>query len=176
MPRIIWFSIALISLALVLTPASNAQFKPFLLPEFTQQGTQSWINSSPLIKLDLKGQVVMLDVWTFGCWNCYRSFPWLNSLEHAFGDLKVVGIHSPEFDFEKNKSSVTQKVKEFKITHPVMLDNDFRYWKQLNNRYWPSFYLIDKTGLVRYRFIGEVHGDTSKSRDIEKAIQILLTE
>jgi thiol-disulfide isomerase/thioredoxin len=175
MYRILFFSVALVGLALMLTPA-NAQFKPFALPEFTEQDPKSWINSGPVDKSDLKGSVTIVDVWTFGCWNCYRSFPWLNSLTHTFKDLKVIGIHTPEFDFEKDKSNVLKKVKEFKLTHPVMMDNDFRYWKKLNNQYWPSFYLVDKKGIVRHLFIGEVHGDTKKSKKIEQAIKGLLSE
>jgi len=156
----------------------SAQITPFPLPEFTQTNKNQWINSPPVKKAALEGKVVLIDFWTFDCWNCYRSFPWLNSLERKYRDAKfsVIGIHTPEFEHEKVFSSVKKKTLEFKLTHPVMMDNDFVYWRKLNNKYWPSFYLVDKSGLVRYRFIGETHSDTKKSKAIEDAIYQLLQE
>ena len=160
-----------------ISPA-NAKVKAYSLPEFTQTSADAWINSPPLSKSDLKGKVTVMDIWTFACWNCYRSFPWLNSLENKYKskNFQLVGIHTPEFDHEKNRSAVEAKVKEFKLHHPVMMDNDFAYWQKLNNQYWPTFYLIDKQGQVRYRFIGETHGNTRKSNAIESAIELLLNE
>lgn len=119
-----------------------------------------------------------MDIWTFACWNCYRSFPWLNRLENKYSNrpFQVVGIHTPEFDYEKNRSAVESKVKDFKLHHPIMMDNDFAYWEKLNNQYWPTFYLIDKQGQVRYRFIGETHSNTRQSNAIESAIELLLNE
>lgn len=157
---------------------ANAELTPFPAPEFTQKSEQAWINSSPLSINALKGSVILMDIWTFACWNCYRSFPWLNSLENKYKskNFQLVGIHTPEFDHEKNRSAVEAKVKEFKLHHPVIMDNDFAYWQKLNNQYWPTFYLIDKQGQVRYRFIGETHGNTRKSNAIESAIELLLNE
>ncbi|MGR6873048.1 redoxin family protein [Pseudomonas sp. HK3] len=152
--------------------------EPTPLPEFTQTQPQNWLKSKPLKKSDLKGKVVLMDIWTFSCWNCYRSFPWLNSLATSFkqDDFQVIGIHSPEFDHEKKPQAVLKKMDEFKLEHPVMIDNDFTYWRALNNQYWPTFYLIDKTGSIRYRFIGETHADTAKAKKIEQAIALLLAE
>ena len=156
----------------------NAQVKPHPLPEFTQTEPHAWINSEPLSKEDLLGKVTLMDIWTFACWNCYRSFPWLNSLETKYTDkpFSIIGIHTPEFDHEKDRSAVEKKAKEFKLHHAIMMDNNFAYWKKLNNQYWPTYYLIDKKGMVRYRFIGETHADTRKSEAIESAIEILLSE
>ena len=152
--------------------------EPKPLPEFTQTQPEDWLKSKPLTKADLKGHVVLMDIWTFACWNCYRSFPWLNQLEEKFDNpkFKIIGIHSPEFDYEKNPTAVLRKMNEFKLHHPVMIDNYFSYWKALSNQYWPTFYLIDKNGNIRYRFIGETHTNTQQSHKIENAINLLLSE
>lgn len=147
-------------------------------PEFTATAADDWINSPPLRMDSLKGQVVLLDVWTFGCWNCYRSFPWLRDLEARLGPrgLKVIGIHSPEFEPERDGAAVRLKAREFGLTHPIMLDNDFRYWKALNNRYWPAYYLIDRDGRIRARFVGETHAGTAQAQAIEGTIEKLLAQ
>lgn len=152
--------------------------KPRPLPEFTQKSPSQWINSPPLTVGQLRGSVVLLDFWTFDCWNCYRSFPWLNDLEQRYQDegLQVIGIHTPEFDHEKTRANVVAKTQQFKLHHPVMLDNDFAYWKALNNRYWPAYYLIDKQGNIRASFIGETHANDANARRIELAIIELLAE
>lgn len=151
---------------------------PVPLPEFTSQSPQAWLQSEPLSVQDLRGQVLLLDVWTFDCWNCYRSFPWLNQLAHQYESkgLRVIGIHSPEFDHEKDPDRVLQKAREFKLDHPILIDNDFRYWRALNNHFWPTFYLVDKQGNLRARFIGETHAGDSNAQQIEAMIQKLLAE
>ena len=152
--------------------------QPIPAPEFTQQNAEDWLQSSPLKLADLKGKVVLIDFWTFECWNCYRSFPWLNALEKELKDkpFQVIGVHSPEFPHEKNPVAVAKKMKEFELQHPVMIDNDFKYWRAMNNRYWPAFYLLDGEGNIRFRFIGETHRDTKKSAEVSRAIQVLLSE
>ena len=148
------------------------------LPEFTRQQPDAWINSKPLVVNELKGKVVLVDVWTFGCWNCYRSFPWLKDLEarYASQGLQVVGIHTPEFEREKLRQNIVNKVREFGLQHPVMIDNDFSYWRALNNRYWPSYYLVDRQGIVRHHFVGEMHQNTAKAQRIDQQIEQLLSE
>ena len=150
----------------------------FALPEFSETSIEDWINSAPLSVEDLRGNVILVDVWSYGCWNCYRSFPWIHTLEERFGEdgFKVVGIHTPEFDREKNRDNVVAKTIEFKVTHPVMLDNDFTYWRALNNRYWPTFYIVDKQGIVRGRFIGETHVGDTRAQQVEQLITALLAE
>lgn len=147
-------------------------------PEFTHAETADWLNSEPLRIADLRGSVVLIDFWTFECWNCYRSFPWLNSLEDRFEDdgLIVIGVHSPEFERERDRQAVLAKVREFGLDHPVMIDNDFSYWRAMGNQYWPSFYLIDKQGAVRYRFAGETHEGDKRALEIERRIGELLAE
>ena len=156
----------------------DAEIEPAPAPAFTQTNSDAWINSSPLRMDALRGKVLLLDVWTFECWNCYRSFPWLHQLQARYQDdgLQVIGIHSPEFDRERERAAVQAKVQEFGITHPVMIDNDFRYWEALGNRVWPSFYLIDKQGRVRYRFIGETQVGEPQALRIERAVNALLAE
>jgi thiol-disulfide isomerase/thioredoxin len=155
-----------------------AQIDPYPLPEFTQTSKQAWINSPPLSIEDLTGKVTLIDVWTFDCWNCYRSFPWLNSLEARFDPsvFAVIGVHTPEYDHEKVRSAVVNKANEFKLHHPIMMDNNFSYWKALNNQYWPAYYLVDKKGSIRYRFIGETHKNSRKAKSITQAIERLLAE
>ncbi len=148
------------------------------LPEFSHRASDQWINSVPLSIQDLRGKVLLVDVWTFECWNCYRSFPWLNALEQKFSGepLQLIGIHSPEFDRERKISSVRAKAVEFKLRHPIMIDNDMRYWRALDNHYWPAYYLVDRKGRIRYRFVGETHENSKQAKAIEAAIRSLLAE
>lgn len=160
-------------------PRSAAESSlPRLAPAFTHSAEQDWINSPPLDIADLRGRVVLIDFWTFDCWNCYRSFPWLDDVESRFAEqgLTVIGVHTPEFAHERVRNAVEQKVKEFSLRHPIMLDNDFSYWKAMENRYWPAFYLIGKGGNIRNVHVGETHvGDRSAKR-IERDIEALLAE
>ncbi len=148
------------------------------LPAFHTQEAQDWLNSPPLRIEELRGQVILIDFWTFDCWNCYRSFPWLKALEARLEDedFRVIGVHSPEFSHEKIRANVESKVKEFGLTHPVVIDNDFRYWRAFDNRYWPAFYLVDKQGRVRHRFVGETHEGDRRAQAIEREIRALLAE
>ncbi|MGB0845550.1 MAG: redoxin family protein [Thiolinea sp.] len=172
--------LVLIMLILASAPenATANQPKVRIAPEFTHTTPDAWINSQPLQMSELKGKVILLDVWTFGCWNCYRSFPWLNQLETKFKDqdFTVIGVHSPEFEHEHDRNKVIAKTKEFSLRHPVMMDNDFSYWKALKNQYWPTFYLIDKQGRIRGRFVGETHSGDSNATNIEAAVRHLLAE
>lgn len=151
---------------------------PVSAPAFTQQSADAWINSEPLTWEQLRGKVVLIDFWTFDCWNCYRSFPWLKSVEERFGPqgLTVIGIHTPEFEHEKSRDKVLRKTREFDLSHPVMMDNDYAYWRAVGNRYWPTFYLADKSGRIRAHFIGETHAGDRRAQAIEKHIANLLAE
>ncbi|HJS22226.1 MAG TPA: redoxin family protein [Steroidobacteraceae bacterium] len=162
------------SLALcAIAPASAAE-----APQFTHTQASEWINSQPLTLADFSGRVLLVDVWTFDCWNCYRSIPWLKDLETRLGPkgLALLGVHSPEFAHEKERDRVVAKVKEFGIRHPVMLDNDFSYWNALGNRYWPAFYVIDKQGRLRGSFVGETHVGDRRAREVEELVTRLLVE
>ena len=117
-------------------------------PAFTHKAGSDWLNSRPLAWNDLKGKVVLVDFWTFDCWNCYRSFPWMKSVEEKFAarGLQVLGVHTPELPQEYLRDNVVKKVAEFGLKHPVMIDNDYSYWNAFGNRYWPAFYLVDQQG------------------------------
>jgi len=166
---------SLLSLSLLLS-ACSASAQPSMAPEFPARSAEHWINSAPLTLASLRGNVVLIDFWTFECWNCYRSFPWLNQLEEKFRarGLKVVGVHTPEFEREKVIASIRDKVRAFKISYPVMVDNDHAYWNAMKNRYWPAFYLIDREGRVRELYVGETHAGDAQAREIEAAIEKLL--
>ena len=124
-------------------------------PELT--GTQSWINSEPLRIQDLKGQVVLIDFWTYTCINCIRTFPYLKIWHSKYADdgLVIIGVHAPEFQFEHVLENVQQAVTDYAIDWPVVQDNDFETWAAFRNRYWPAKYLIDKDGIIRYTHFGE---------------------
>lgn len=147
-------------------------------PEFTHRDPAEWLNSPPLKLEDLRGQVVLLDFWTFACWNCYRSFPWLNDLQSRLEGrgLRVIGVHTPELAQERVAASVKEKIAVYGLKHPVMLDNDFSYWNAMNNHYWPAYYLIDRQGRVRAQYAGETHVGDAQARSIEAAIVALLDE
>jgi thiol-disulfide isomerase/thioredoxin len=151
---------------------------PLAASEFTHARPDEWLNSTPLRLADLRGHVVLVDFWTFDCWNCYRSFPWLKALEahYAARGLRIIGVHSPEFERERDVASVRRKIAEFGLTHPIMLDNDFSYWKAMANRYWPAFYLIDGHGVIRAVFVGETHAGDAQARRIEAVVESLLDE
>lgn len=171
---IILFALTMLSSTVSLAEAIDCK----RAPEFTQHSPMAWINSAPLSIHGLKGNVVLLDIWAYGCWNCYRSFPWLHKLEKTLEKepFKVIGIHTPEFEHEHNRENVIANTRKFELRHPIMMDNDFAYWKALSNQYWPTFYLIDKTGKLRFRFIGETHADDRNATAIESAIKVLLME
>jgi len=165
--------------ALLLKPASGGVLSQSIkAPAFTHTSRDEWLNSTPLTWEDLRGKVVLLDFWTFDCWNCYRSFPWMNAMEARLAPqgLQIIGVHTPEFEHEKIKSNIEAKIREFGLHHPVMIDNDVSYWRAMGNRYWPAFYIIDKQGDVRAVFVGETHEGDRQAEKIESTIKDLLAE
>ena len=140
------------------------------------QGIASYINTengNPIKLADLKGKVVLFDFWTYTCINCIRTIPYLNEWYDRYSDqgFVILGVHSPEFDFEKNTNNVQDAVKEFGIKYPVALDSDHKTWNAYNNNYWPRHYLIDSQGYIRDDHIGE-----GGYNETEKTIQTLLAE
>ncbi len=140
-------------------------------PDFT--GNDRWFNSEPLTLAELKGRVVLIDFWTYTCINCIRTLPHLVAWDKAYRDdgLTIVGVHSPEFSFEKKASNVARALKQNGIEYPVAQDNELATWNAWSNQYWPAKYLIDAKGHVRYVHFGE--GDDDKT---EAAIRSLLVE
>ncbi len=163
-----------------LLPASQVQtkeggevlnVKPYPAPEF--EGLSNWINSSPLKKSDLKSKVVLVDFWTYSCINCIRTQSYLKGWYSTYksSGLEIIGVHAPEFAFEKVPSNVEKAVKEAGLKYPIALDNDFATWNAFDNQYWPAAYLIDKEGSVR-----RVHFGEGGYKETEAAMRELLQE
>ncbi|MGB8702349.1 MAG: thioredoxin family protein, partial [Thermosynechococcaceae cyanobacterium] len=132
------------------------------LPEF--QGISQWLNSAPLRVANLNGKVVLVQFWTFECINCQRTLPYIVQWhkKYAAQGLQVIGVHTPEFAFERDVNNVRDALKQHDITYPVPLDNNFQTWKAYNNRYWPNLYLADRQGFLRYSHSGEGAYDTTE--------------
>jgi cytochrome c biogenesis protein CcdA/thiol-disulfide isomerase/thioredoxin len=136
-------------------------------------GATAWINSHPLTFPSLHGKVVLVDFWTYSCINCLRTLPYIKAWNEKYKDsgLVIIGVHTPEFPFEKDEGNVRKAVKDLGITYPVPMDNNYKIWRSFNNEYWPADYLIDATGAVRFHHFGEGAYDES-----EKQIRTLLEE
>lgn len=119
--------------------------------------SDQWLNSKPLDWSTLKGKVVLVEFWTFDCYNCKNVEPYVKQWykKHENKGLEIIAVHSPEFDHERDINNVKEYIKDHGITYPVAIDNDFVIWRSYSNRYWPAMYLVDKRGIVRFRFIGE---------------------
>jgi thiol-disulfide isomerase/thioredoxin len=141
-------------------------------PEFA--GIERWLNTEgPLSMQDLRGRVVLVDFWTYSCINCIRTRPYMVRWYERYKDqgLVVVGVHTPEFPFEKKTANVMDALSRYQINYPVAQDNDFVTWRAYNNQYWPARYLIDAEGGIRYTHFGE-----GQYEETEMAIQALLKE
>jgi cytochrome c biogenesis protein CcdA/thiol-disulfide isomerase/thioredoxin len=136
-------------------------------------GATQWLNSPQLTARSLRGKVVLVDFWTYSCINCIRALPYVRGWADKYKDhgLVVVGVHAPEFAFEKDPRNVTNAVKDLGVDYPVALDNDYVIWKAFSNEYWPAHYFIDAQGHIRHHHFGE--GDYNQSEDV---IRQLLTE
>ncbi len=158
------------ALALTAIPGSALTGRP--APDFTGGGP--WFNTDkPLTLAGLRGRVVVVDMWAAGCINCIHTLPYVKHWDAAYRaqGLVVVGVHSPEFDHERAVAYVKDAVAREAIKYPVVMDNDFRIWKAYGNEYWPTLYLIDKRGNIRYTHIGEGAYDAT-----EQMIRTLLAE
>lgn len=140
-------------------------------PELIPGG--EWFNTEPFTLADQRGKVVLVDFWTYTCINCIRTLPYLKSWHDAYADdgLVIIGVHAPEFEFEKSADNVRDAIADFEIEYPVMQDNEFATWRAYSNRYWPAKYLVDKDGRIRYTHFGE-----GKYDETERMIQELLEE
>jgi thiol-disulfide isomerase/thioredoxin len=149
------------------TPSSSADIKTAalpqkMLPEF--QGISEWLNGSPLSIANLKNQVVLVQFWTFSCINCQRTLPYIVQWhqKYAAQGLKVIGVHTPEFGFERDTNNVKQALQKHQITYSVPLDNAYKTWNAYSNQYWPNLYLADRQGILRYSHSGEGAYDTTE--------------
>jgi thiol-disulfide isomerase/thioredoxin len=132
-----------------------------------------WLNSPPLSFRQLRGRVVLVDFWDYTCVNCIRTLPYVQAWHERYGSkgLTVIGVHTPEFTFAQYESNVERGIREFGLTYPVVVDSDREIWKAFANRYWPTKYLLDKEGYLRYAHFGE-----GAYRECEEAIRELLRE
>lgn len=159
------------------TNPNAGQFSPNLsngypvAPEL--KGATGWINSEPFTLKQLRGKVVIVDFWTYSCINCIRTLPYLVELDKKYRDkgLVIVGVHTPEFEFEKDINNVKMAVEKYGIEYPVMLDSNRKTWNAYQNRYWPRKYIIDAKGQIRFDHIGE-----GGYEETEKQVQQLLAE
>ena len=140
-------------------------------PEFSN--TQEWVNSDPLTMESLRGKVVLIDFWTYTCINCIRTIPFLQTWHERYADegLVIIGVHTPEFEFEKDYGNVVDATIDMGVAWPVVQDNNFSVWRSYNNRFWPAKYLIDASGEIRFRHFGE-----GRYAETEQEIRALLAE
>ncbi|MGV8959709.1 MAG: cytochrome c biogenesis protein DipZ [Stenotrophomonas sp.] len=145
--------------------ADNAMTLPDEGPMPSLAGATTWLNSPPLTAAGLRGRVVVVDFWTYSCINCLRALPYVRawSDKYAKQGLVVIGVHAPEFAFEKDLGNVRNAVRELGIKYPVALDNDYAIWRAFNNQYWPAHYFIDAKGRIRYHHFGEGEYDRSEA-------------
>ncbi len=159
------------------TPATDQNVQTEALPVEGQMpalsGATEWLNSPPLTTEQLKGKVVLVDFWTYSCINCLRALPYVHAWAEKYKDqgLVVIGVHTPEFAFEKNIDNVKKAIFDLKVSYPVAVDNDFTIWRAFDNQYWPAHYFIDAKGQIRHHHFGEGNYDES-----ERVIQQLLAE
>ena len=166
-------------------PRTFIELRPASLPNFltVQFAGQSeltslglaneWLNSPPLTAPDLRGKVVLIDFWTYTCINWLRQLPYVRAWAEKYKDqgLVVIGVHAPEFPFERNLDNVRRAVRDMRLTYPIAVDNDFAIWRAFRNQAWPALYFVDAQGRVRHHHFGE-----GKYEESERFIQELLTE
>jgi thiol-disulfide isomerase/thioredoxin len=154
-------------MALVLVACGGRQPAPEL------QGIDGWINSEPLTLAELRGKVVFIDFWTYTCVNCIRTFPYLKEWHEKYADygLVIIGVHTPEFEFEKDRQNVIQAARTHELKYPIAQDNNYATWNAYFNNAWPAKYIIDQNGDVRYLHVGE-----GAYAETEQVIRELLEE
>lgn len=126
------------------------------MPEITAVKSQ-WLNSPPLTSEMMRGKVVLVEFWTYTCINCLRTLPYVKAWSDKYRSegLVVIGVHTPEFPFEKDRGNVERAIHDLGITYPVVMDNNYEIWNAYENKYWPAQYLMDKQGKIRHRHFGE---------------------
>jgi thiol-disulfide isomerase/thioredoxin len=152
---------------------SNVEYKSSESAAAPELAAGEWINSEPLKLKDLRGRVVLIDFWTFGCFNCRNTLPYIKGWHDRYRDkgLTVVGVHSPEFDEERKVENLRRAVASLGINYPVVTDNNYQTWNAYNVEAWPTIFLLDKQGRIRWMHLGE--GDYDEA---ERIMQQLLAE
>jgi thiol-disulfide isomerase/thioredoxin len=153
--------------------SSSTAYKGSEAATAPELATGEWINSEPLTLKDLRGRVVLIEFWTFGCYNCRNTLPFVKSWHDRYRDkgLTVIGVHSPEFDEERKVDNLRREVSSLGIRYPVVTDNDYQTWKAYKVEAWPTAFLLDKQGRIRWMHVGE--GDYDEA---ERLIRKLLAE
>jgi peroxiredoxin len=146
-------------------------------PEFA--GITSWLNTTPLKLADLRGRVVVVHFWTNGCINCIHNYPSYRNWQAKYADrsVTIVGVHTPEFEAEKDLDRLRKRAADNRLTFPIAVDSDGKTWAAWGNRFWPAVYLVDKKGKVRYRWEGELNfKETRGEEEVARRIDALLAE
>ena len=156
-----------------LVPLADPSYAQTVPPTGYLGGATGWLNSQPLTAAGLRGKVVLIDFWTYTCINWLRSLPYVRAWAENYKDkgLVVIGVHAPEFPFERNVDNVRRAAKDMRVDYPIAVDNDYAVWRAFNNQYWPALYFIDLRGRIRHRKFGE--GEYEQS---ERIIQQMLAE
>lgn len=164
--------LSVVGLALGMSPTQSMK-APTTAPELPALPAAAWLNSPPLTLTALRGHPVLIEFWTFDCSNCRNTLPWMKTIHTRYSPqgLTVIAIHSPELDHERDPAAVAAHVQQLGINYPVLIDNDFRYWNALGNRFWPAFYLIDTQGRIVATRIGELHPGERSADDFERTIE-----
>lgn len=174
----IWIGVALVVIAMGIAAGRITSLQGMRGPSVLRDdpapelaGIAGWLNGPPTRLADLRGSVVLLDFWTYSCVNCVRTFDELRALHERYGDagLQIIGVHSPEFDFEKDPANVRAAIRRHRLPYPVALDNEMATWRAYRNNFWPRVYLIDRAGRIRFDHIGEGRYD-----QIEQVVRTLL--
>jgi thiol-disulfide isomerase/thioredoxin len=152
---------------------SSAEYKSSESTTAPELAPGDWINSEPLKLKDLRGRVVLIEFWTFGCYNCRNTLPFVKSWDDRYRQkgLTVIGVHSPEFDEERNVEHLRREVSSLGIRYPVVTDNDYKTWNAYKVEAWPTLFLLDKQERIRWMRVGEGNYD-----ETERLIQKLLAE
>ncbi|MDQ3848704.1 MAG: thioredoxin family protein, partial [Thermoproteota archaeon] len=170
---IAFFAVMMIAnfFAVIMTAKGSVHSLPKTSPSL--RGATGWLNTRPLTLEGLRGKVVLVDFWTYTCINWIRTLPYVREWASKYQDqgLVVIGVHTPEFSFEKKQENVTRAMKEMNISYPVALDSQYEIWDSFRNQYWPAVYLIDAKGRIRYQKFGE-----EDYQETERQIQLLLKE
>lgn len=148
------------------TPPSSTFASDWIGKQAPELAQGEWINSSPLSLQELRGKVVLLEFWTFGCTNCLNTLPHIKEwhTKYSGAAFQIIGVHTPEFVREKDVRNVRHRVAQLGIAYPVVTDNAYETWDRYQQQYWPVLYLLDKKGVIRYVHIGEGSYDETESR------------
>lgn len=162
-----------VSILIALSCMTGGGMNGIRAPEIRVRDEQYWINSAPLFMKELGGKVVLVDIWDYTCVNCIRTLPYIEAWYERYKDkgLVIIGVHTPEFAFARERANVEEAVRRFGIKYPVVMDNDYEIWSSYANSYWPRKYLIDKNGYIRYDHAGE-----GGYEETERKIQELLKQ